>query len=165
MSPKSCHSTGGLAAMYTLGELAQIIDARLVGQPDAVVRRARPIDSADEGDVTFAIEERYRARIPESRATAIIIASPEEFPGRNLLISTKPKLAFARAIQALHARPYEARGASSDLIVGEGTRLGIDLSIHPRVTIGRESSIGDRVTLYPGVVIGDRCRIGDDATL
>lgn len=151
--------------MYTLGELARIINAQLVGEPEAVVRRARPIDSAEEGDVTFALEERYRARVPESRATAVIVAPPAEFPDRNLLISAKPKLAFARAIRALHARPYVPRGVSSDLILGEGARLGTDLSIYPRVTIGHESTIGDRVTLYPGVVIGDRCRIGDDTTV
>ncbi|MBL8188506.1 MAG: UDP-3-O-(3-hydroxymyristoyl)glucosamine N-acyltransferase, partial [Acidobacteria bacterium] len=43
--------------------------------------------------------------------------------------------------------------------------IGIDCSIHPRVTVGRNSTIGDRVTLHPGVVIGDNCRVGDDTVL
>jgi UDP-3-O-[3-hydroxymyristoyl] glucosamine N-acyltransferase len=154
-----------IKVMYTLGELAQMIRAELVGDPRQVVLRARPFELAGEGDITFAANQAYRARIDDSAATAIIIAPPAETSNRNLLIATNPKLAFARAIQALHSKPYRPTGISDDLIVGEGTVLGHDLSIHPRVTIGRNSIIGDRVTLHPGVVIGDRCRIGDDTII
>ncbi|HXG66088.1 MAG TPA: UDP-3-O-(3-hydroxymyristoyl)glucosamine N-acyltransferase [Blastocatellia bacterium] len=152
--------------MYTLKELAQAIKAELSGDPEAVVRRARPFDSAEEGDVTFALDAAYRSRLGESRAAAVIVAPPApEAPGCNLLIARNPKLAFARAVQALHAAAYTPTGVSADLIVGQGTSLGADLSIHPRVTIGRDCVIGNRVRLHPGVVIGDRCRVGDDAVI
>lgn len=152
--------------MYTLGELAALIKAEPVGDLRAVVRRARPFPFSEEGDVTLALDSSYRSRITESRATAVIVAPPVvEAAGHNLLITETPKLAFARAVQALHARPHAPKGMNSDLVVGAGTRLGADLSIHARVTIGSESVIGDRVTLHPGVVIGDRCRVGDDTVL
>jgi UDP-3-O-[3-hydroxymyristoyl] glucosamine N-acyltransferase len=151
--------------MYTLGELAQIIKAELIGDPKQVILRARPFELAQQGDVTFAADPAYRARINESAATAIIIAPPAQSSDRNLLVAQNPKLAFARAICALHSKPYQPTGISDDLIIGEGTVLGRDLSIYPRVTIGRNSIIGDRVTLHPGVVIGDRCHIGDDTII
>jgi UDP-3-O-[3-hydroxymyristoyl] glucosamine N-acyltransferase len=151
--------------MYTLGELSQIIKAKLVGDPNAVVRRAQSFELAAEGDVTFAADPAYLARVNESAATAIIVGTAITGSTRNLLIAASPKLAFARAVQALHGTSYRAVGVSQDLVVGQGTTLGTDLSIHPRVTIGRDSAIGDRVTLHPGVVIGDRCRIGDDTVL
>jgi UDP-3-O-[3-hydroxymyristoyl] glucosamine N-acyltransferase len=93
------------------------------------------------------------------------VSAPIENCSRNLLIAKNPKLAFARAIEALHAVRYEALGVSADLIVGPGTTLGSDLSIHSRVTIGREVVIDDRVTLHPGVVIGDRCSVGSDTVI
>jgi UDP-3-O-[3-hydroxymyristoyl] glucosamine N-acyltransferase len=151
--------------MHTLARLAEIINAELVGDPGAIVCRARPFESAGEGDITFAASAAYRAAVPRSRATAIIVSPPIESPGKNLLLATNPKLAFARAIQALHAPSYAPLGVSDDLMVGEGSALGENLSIHPRVTIGRDTVIGDRVTLHPGVVIGDRCRIGDDTII
>ncbi|HEX8183920.1 MAG TPA: UDP-3-O-(3-hydroxymyristoyl)glucosamine N-acyltransferase [Blastocatellia bacterium] len=151
--------------MYTLAELARIIKAELIGDPQAVVWRAQPFQSAQEGDITFASEARYRARINESSATAIIVPARIEEPARNLLVAASPKLAFARAIQALHARAYVPVGVSADLVTGEGTVLGEELSIHPRVTIGRNSKIGSRVTLHPGVVIGDDCDIGADTVI
>ena len=149
--------------MPKLAELARLIDAELIGDNDAVVIRARPFEFASEGDVTLALDSVYVSRVGESRATAVIVSGPISGSSRNLLVAHNPKLAFARAIEALHRVGYEAIGVSEDLIVGSGTKLGGDLSIHPRVTIGRDSSIGDRVTLHPGVVIGDRCSVGEDA--
>jgi UDP-3-O-[3-hydroxymyristoyl] glucosamine N-acyltransferase len=151
--------------MTTLAQLAEIIDAELIGDPQAVVCRAQSFEQAEAGDLTFAADRAYRAHINESRATAIIVASAVEGATVNLLIARNPKLAFARAIQALHAVAYEALGVSPDLIVGEGTALGAELTIHPRVTVGQRCRIGDRVTLHPGVVIGDDCRVGDDTVI
>lgn len=151
--------------MPKLSELAQLINADLVGEPDADVTRARPFEFASEGDVTLALDARYVARVNESHATAIIVSAPITTSSRNFLVAGNPKLAFARAIETLHKTGYQPVGVSGDLIAGEGTVLGADLSIHPRVTIGRDAVIGDRVTLYPGVVIGDRCRVGDDTVV
>ena len=151
--------------MAKLGELARLIKAELIGEADSDVTRARPFELALEGDVTLALDAAYVARLNESRATAVIVAAPIAGSSRNLLVARDAKLAFARAIEALHKADYEPIGVSADLIAGQGTVLGEGLSIHPRVTIGRDAVIGDRVTLHPGVVIGDRCTIGDDVVL
>ena len=151
--------------MPKLGELAELIKADLIGEPDVEVSRARPFEVASQGDVTLALNLRYVARIEASRATAIIVSRPISGSSHNLLVTRDAKLAFARAIEALHSVEYRPLGVSSELIAGAGTVLGKDLSIHPRVTIGRDSTVGDRVTLHPGVVIGDGCRIGDDAVI
>lgn len=151
--------------MQTLAQLAQIIKAELIGDPRAIVRRVQSFEQAEAGDLTFAADAARRARINESRATAIIVASAVGGANTNLLVARSPKLAFARAIQVLHGVAYQPHGVSADLVAGEGTAFGEDLSIHPRVTIGKNCSIGHRVTLYPGVVIGDECYIGDDTVI
>jgi len=153
------------AAMYRLGELSRLIKADLIGDAEAVITRARPFDSATEGDITFAGSRAYLDRIRESAATAVIVPSTIEAIDRNLLVAANPKLAFARAIGLLHSVTYKPLGISPDLIAGEGSQFGSELSIHPRVTLGRDVVVGDRVTLYPGVVIGDRCHIGDETVI
>src|SRR6266851_1656924 len=151
--------------MPKLAELAELIKADLIGDPEARINRARPFDLAGPGDVTLAASARYAALLNESHATAVIVSEPIPGSSRNLLIARNPKLAFARAIEALHKREYKSTGKSGDVSVGQGTVLGEELSIHPRVTIGEDSVIGDRVTLYSGVVIGDRCSIGADTVI
>ncbi len=151
--------------MPKLAELAETIGAELFGDPNADISRARSFETASEGDVTLAARSDLIGRIDESRASAIIVSAPTANCARNLLIATSPKLAFARAIEALHAIRYKPLGVAADLIAGPGTKFGSDLSIHSRVTIGRDVVIGDRVTLHPGVVIGDRCSVGSDAVV
>ena len=151
--------------MPRLSELAKLINAELIGDPDAQVIRVRPFDIAEAGDVTLAMDSRYLSRIDDSPATAFIVSAAIPGSSRNFIVAPSPKLAYARAIEALHNTEYKALGISGDLIKGEGAVLGNDLSIHPRVTIGRDARIGDRVTLHPGVVIGDGCTVGDDSVL
>jgi UDP-3-O-[3-hydroxymyristoyl] glucosamine N-acyltransferase len=151
--------------MPKLAELAGIIGADLIGDPDADVSRARPFETASEGDVTLATRAGFIERIGESRATAVVVSAPIANCSRNLLIAKNPKLTFARAVEALHGTQYKPIGVSGDLIVGNGTTLGKDLSIQSRVTIGQDVVIGDRVTLHPGVVIGDRCSVGSDTVI
>jgi UDP-3-O-[3-hydroxymyristoyl] glucosamine N-acyltransferase len=151
--------------MPKLAELSRLINAELIGDPRAQIIRARPFELAEAGDVTLAMDSAYLSRIDESLATAFIV--PAAIPGsaRNLLVAQNPKLAYARAIQILHKPEYKPLGVSGDLIKGEGTVLGKDLSIHPRVTIGQNVKVGDRVTLHTGVVVGDRSTVGDDSVL
>lgn len=149
-------------AMLTLRELAELTGSELIGDPELVVNRARPFDLAEEGDITFAGDPKFLDRVGNSSATAVIVGSRLD-ADKALLIHANPKLAFARAIAALHLRARVPAGVSAALAAGEGARLGKDLYIHPRVTLGRDVVLGDRVTLYPGVVIGDNCKVGNDS--
>jgi len=153
----------------TLAELAQSVKAELLGDGNTEITGINSLDAAQAGELTLVVDVPRLTEAQASPATAFIVppklSGQETLRGRNLLIATNAKLAFARAIQAFYATPYEARGVSQDLILGEDSRIGIDCSVHPRVTIGCRSIVGDRVTLHPGTVIGDDCRIGDDTVL
>src|SRR5438552_2382577 len=116
--------------MAKLVDLAEIIGAALTGDPNADIHRARPFETASEGDLTLATKAAFIERIEESQASAIVVSAPVANCSRNLLIAKNPKLAFARAIEALHAIHYEALGVCADLIAGERTTLGKDLSVH-----------------------------------
>ncbi|HMG32531.1 MAG TPA: UDP-3-O-(3-hydroxymyristoyl)glucosamine N-acyltransferase [Blastocatellia bacterium] len=151
--------------MHSLGKLAELIKADLRGDPAAIVRRARSFDLAEDGDITLASDQSYRDRVNDSNATALIVSSMMDGVSKNLLIAANPKLAFARAIQALHGAAYEPTVVSDDFAVGRNCVLGVDLSILPRVTVGDNVVIGDRVTLHPGAVIGNNCHIGDDTII
>jgi UDP-3-O-[3-hydroxymyristoyl] glucosamine N-acyltransferase len=151
--------------MYTLAELAQAIGAEVAGDHQAIVKRAQAFDHAGPGDITFAADPALLNRVAASGATAIIVSTAVGGAKCSLLLASNPKLAFARAVRLLHHPEYRSAGISADLLTGEGTALGNQLSIHPRVTIGKNCRIGDRVTLHPGVVVGDSCTIGEDSVI
>lgn len=152
-----------------LAELAAQLQVEWRGVADAEISGVAPLDNAVPGTVTFVAEAPRLAQAAQCAATALIVPKKlAEHPAlaqANLLITANAKLAFARAIQLFYGKPYVARGVSPDLVLGEGSTVGADCSIHPRVTIGRHSLIGDRVTLHPGVVIGDHCQVGSDTVI
>ena len=149
----------------TLAELAQLIGAELRGDVDLELAGIGSLDEVRAGEVSYLADAARLPKLGECPAAALIVPAKlgddVRLAVRSLLLAKDAKLAFARAIAAFHATPYESRGVSPDLSLGEGARLGADCSIHPRVVIGRGSTIGDRVTLHPGVAIGDGCRVVD----
>src|SRR5207302_350431 len=90
-------------------EIADHIQAKLIGTPDTIINRVQPFDTAGLGDVSLAADIGYLSRLNESGASAFIV--PERLPqgaeliqGLNYLVTSKPKLAFARAIALLHSK-------------------------------------------------------------
>jgi UDP-3-O-[3-hydroxymyristoyl] glucosamine N-acyltransferase len=154
----------------TLLELSKIIQAELRGDAILQITGVASLENARAGDLSYAADLGRLREATGCQASALIIstkvsADDPALSNYGLLIAKDAKLAFARAIHAFHETPYRGLGVSSDLSLGHDSRVGMDCSIYPRVTIGRNSSVGDRVTLHPGVVIGDDCRVGDDSTL
>jgi UDP-3-O-[3-hydroxymyristoyl] glucosamine N-acyltransferase len=153
----------------TLSELARQIKAESRGDGDVEITGVNSLGNANTGEVTYVADSARLNQARECKASGLIVpaklADDPRIAGRNLLIAGDPKLAFARAISIFYAKPYEARGISPDLVLGESSRIGDSCSILPRVTIGRNSTIGDRVTVYPGVFIGDEVKIGDDTVI
>ncbi|MCI0336685.1 MAG: UDP-3-O-(3-hydroxymyristoyl)glucosamine N-acyltransferase [Acidobacteria bacterium] len=152
-----------------LAELAQKIKALPRGDGEIEITGAASLDDAVGGDVTYVADSARLAQAKECKASVLIVppklADEALISDRNLLITDDAKLAFARIISLFYSKPYQARGVNSDLVLGEGSHIGKDCSIFPRVTIGCRSIIGDRVTLHPGVVIGDGVKIGDDTVI
>jgi UDP-3-O-[3-hydroxymyristoyl] glucosamine N-acyltransferase len=82
-----------------------------------------------------------------------------------LLRVKNPRLAFARAIELFHVKPYLASGISDKASIGRNVALGAEVSIHPCAVVDDDARIGDRVTLYPGVYVGKGTVIGDDSVI
>jgi UDP-3-O-[3-hydroxymyristoyl] glucosamine N-acyltransferase len=176
----------------TLQQVAQAIDARLLGDGDVEVAGVASLASATALDVVFVEEEKYLARALQSSAGAVIAG---EFAagraGKPLLICRHPKLGFARAARFLQGSKAEEERScihatavvhSSVRIspgvvleeyvvigeraeIGEDTRIDAGCTIGHSVKMGRECEIYPRVTIYPGTTLGDRVAVHAGAVL
>ena len=151
--------------MYTLARLAQLVDGELIGDPGLIIRRVRPFEEAAEGDITYAADGRYREQIAATQASAVIVRELIPAAGKSLLCVSNPKLAFARALQLLSSRPFQARGVSPRASIGEDCEIAEEVSIAEFASVGERVRIDDQVTIGAGCVIGDGCRIGSGTTL
>ncbi len=151
--------------LYRLRQLADHVGGEVAGDPDTLIERLRPFETAGPGDLTLAAETRYQERIRESGASAVIVSKAVRFRNRPLLRVDNPRLAFARLLQFIHKTPFVPTGVSAHATVGRGCSIPERVSIYPHVHVGDGVTLREEVTLHPGVHVGNGCRIGAGTVL
>jgi len=148
-----------------LKELAVILGAELTGAAEEDVSGAAGVREATAGQITFITGMNFRKDLEESGASAALV--PLDTPDMRLpLLRVKnPRFAFARTLQLLYGRPYQAAGISEKAAIGMNACIGADASIHAFVVVADDARVGDRVTLHPGVSIGRGSVVDDDSLI
>jgi UDP-3-O-[3-hydroxymyristoyl] glucosamine N-acyltransferase len=159
--------------LHPIAEIARQIEARLVGDGAIEVSGIASPNSATDRDLVFAEDAEILTAAIGSKAAAIITG---EFAQANksskpLLISTQPRIAFARAARIIMPPRRQAAGVHSTAIVHHSAKLGQHVSIGPNVVIGEDTVIGERTRIGPGscigseVVIGRECFISNNVSM
>lgn len=144
---------------FTLGELADRLGGAVVGDPSLMVSGVRPLAEAGPEHLSFYHNRRYLQAARESRAGALLVASPEGFLGRNLLVVKDPYAALAAVLGVFHPAARPAPGVHSTAVVAPSARVAASASIGPHAVVGERAAIGE------GATIGAGCFVGDDATV
>lgn len=151
--------------MYTLAELAEYTGGSISGDSGVQIRKVRPFENAESGDITLAVSTELISKLKDSRASAVIVPMDVGFEGKPLLHCMNPKLAFAQILSRFTVKPFQSSGISPNASIGENCRISSEVRISDFVSIGKDSQIGDRVTIESGSIVGENCRIGNDSTL
>jgi UDP-3-O-[3-hydroxymyristoyl] glucosamine N-acyltransferase len=149
----------------TIAELARRLGCRLEGDGAIEVTRVAGIDEAGPGDVTFLANPKYAAKLPGTRASAVIAADGVSKAPCAVLRTDHPYLAFAEAVAILTPPSRPAAGISPLAAIDPSAEIGQGVSIGPFAVIGRGARIGAGTAIYPHAVIGAGARIGVDGTI
>ena len=158
--------------MKTLKEIADFIQARVVGDDSVKIERLASIQSASPADLVFVGEEKHLDAALQSKAAAVIAG--DFAAGRStkpLLISKNPRLAFARAGRLLAPAQENEPGIHPAAVVHGSAKLGSGVSIEAHVVIkdnvviGARTHIGPGCCLQPGVVLGQDCRLVSNVSI
>lgn len=138
-----------------LKDIAELIGARYVGQPDFQVLGSNEIHRVVKGDIVFVNVEKYYDKALNSNASVILIDKEVACPeGKALLISDDPFRDFN--LINTHFVP-----TATFKETGKNLKIGKNTIIHPSVVLGNDVVIGDNCLIQPNVVIGDRTEIGN----
>jgi len=147
-----------------LRSLAEKLGCHLLGDPSVTVSRVSSLQSATPDGLVFVEDAQHLDAALESQAAALIVGdfAATNFSAatsKSLLISSHPRLTFARAAKLLRD-PEKARTIHPSAVVAESARIGHNVSIGPRAVIGENARIEDDTTIGPGAVIDDNVAIG-----
>lgn len=148
------------AKPLTAGEIAEILGARVVGEPGTSVTGLNEIHVVEEGDVTFTDHPKYYKKSLRSKASAVIINSvPEDTFGKTIIVSQHPFDDFNRLIHHQWKLPPVTSS------IPESARIGRNVHIGPNVYIGERTVIGDNCVIHPNVVIYGDVIIGNEVII
>lgn len=150
----------------TVGQLAEQIDAKLIGDGTAIVEAVGPIGLASQREVTFAGSEKFIKEISKSKAAAVIVAKEiESLDKPQLIVGNVDKALIATLkIFAPKLKPA-AEGIDPSAKVGANVTIGKGVSIGPNVLIDDCVKIGDNTIIASGCTIGENTALGSNCRL
>jgi UDP-3-O-[3-hydroxymyristoyl] glucosamine N-acyltransferase len=151
--------------MISLGKIAEWVAGELAGDPDCTITGAGPLDSAAEGQISFAEKGPGLKRIAATNAAAVIVPKGYTRPDMNLIQVENPRLAFATVLNRMYRQARPDAGIHPSAVIGKRCKIGTDAAIAAHVVLGDDVTVGDRAILDPNVVIGNQVIIGEDTRI
>ena len=146
-------------------DIADVIDAKIVGNADGIISGVSSLEDAGPTDITFAGDKKYLDKLSSVSAGAVIVPGDMEdeiFEGSPaaFLKVENPRLAFFRLVKQFHPPASVAPGIAPSAVLGKGCRLGENVCIEANVVIGNNVSIGDNTRIMANSYVGDDASIG-----
>lgn len=172
----------------TAAALAQLIDATVEGDSEAVITGPARIEEAGPGQITFLANPAYEQHLYASKATAVLVSQDFQprFPVAATLLrvdnvyetvssllkvyqedeaSKTPRQVSQHACVADTARLGERVRVGKFTVVGEGAQIGAGTVVLDQVFIGPNVRIGDNCLIHPGARILRDCVVGNNCIL
>lgn len=163
----------------TLDQLARQFGGDVVGNGSVQLSGINSLEHAQETEITFLTNSKYKKWLDSTQAGAIIV-SPADQTLTDLprLVNPNPYLLFAKVtayfhptikpLAGVHPSAVVEKGAKIALTasvgafayIGEGVNIGENCVIGHHASIEKDTVIGDETMLYPRVTIYHNCVIG-----
>lgn len=146
--------------VHTLKQIATIISAKYIGDPDFPVEGMNEIHVVTSGDIVFVDHPKYYDKALNSAATIILINKEVPCPaGKALLISEDPFTDFNKLTE--YFRPFQTVSGP----ISETSKIGKNTIVQPNVFIGNNVHIGDNCLIHSNVSIYDNAIIGNNVII
>jgi len=149
----------------TAKDLAKAIGAKLEGDGAAELVGVAAPERAGARDLIYVESAKHAQRAAASAAICVIAAEGIALAGKNVLWSTQPKVAFARAAELLLGRAPIASGIHPTAIVAPLARVAPGAGIGPYAVIGEDAHVGAGTQIGAHSVIGAGCWIGENCRI
>lgn len=143
-----------------LSDIAQRLGCELPEKGEIEIFGVKGIDEAGVGDLTFVANAKYLAKLPATKAAAVILspdAPPVTLPSLRV---ANPYLAFARALELFYPPHVLPEGVHPTAVISPTARIGSHAAIGPYVVISDDVIIGPYARLFAHVVIYPKVSIG-----
>ena len=145
----------------TLGQIAARLGGRVAGDPQTLIHQVASLERAGAGEIAFFNAPKYKSKLADTRAGAIILAPEnEELTKAPRIVCDAPYAYFAKVSQLFNPVVTQPPGVHASAVVAASATIGKGVSIGAGCVVGENVTIGDESCLYPRVVIYPGCKLG-----
>lgn len=160
----------------TVGEIAKLLGAELVGDAKTLITGVSGVDSALPGTIAFIEKESLLSTALDCSASAIIApvsladkmrdsAGASGAHRKPAVLTGNPRLAFAKVMEYLQPLDLPEAGIHPSAVIEADAYIGEGVSVGANCYIGHHAHIADGVVIHPHVVIGNGVQIGEASTI
>ncbi len=149
------------AKVHSLSDLANILDATLIGDGDREIHGLSDLRRAGPADISFLSSSKYADSLAKTRAAAVVLREGDarNYSGDKLVVDD-PYASYASLTAIFDVRQKRETGIHASAVVHPHAKLGDNVAIGPNCVISADVEIADGTELYPGVFVGENTRIG-----
>lgn len=149
----------------TVADIAAACGGTVIGNGSLEITGVAGLSEAGPQDLSFLANPRYEPQVLTTRAGAVLVG--KEYPIKCVQILVKaPDQALGALMMRFGRFPTPPRpGVHPTAIVGDGVKLGQNISIGPYAVLGAGVSIGDNTVIQAHVVIDEGAAIGSDCLI
>ncbi len=156
----------------TVNEIAEHIDAEVIGDGGISIHGIAKIEEAGAGQITFISNPKYLKYVEKTNASAIIISQSieETLPDlpKNVvrLKVADPYIAFLYVLRLFNP-PTDviSQGIHPTAVIPDSAQLSPGVRIGAHAVIGENCTIGSNTVIAHGTVLGDNVQLGRDSVL
>ena len=149
----------------TAKDVAERIGARVEGDGSLELTAVAAPERAGVKHLIYVEAAKHAERAVASAAACAVAGEGIALPGKTVLRSAQPKVAFAKAAGLLLECTPIASGVHPTAIVAPLARIGANVGIGPFAVIGEDTHIGDGTQIGAHSVIGAGCWIGENCRI
>jgi len=151
--------------LTSLGELAELVQGRVEGDPARVVRGVRSLDTAGPDDLSFLTAAKYREQARTSHAGALLVGKADPELPHDQLVCGDAGWALGEVLRHFHPAPPVTPGVHPTAVVAATAAVDPAASVGPQAVVGEGSRIEAGAVIHAGVVVGARCRVGPGSVI
>ncbi|MGI1678526.1 MAG: UDP-3-O-(3-hydroxymyristoyl)glucosamine N-acyltransferase [Cellvibrionaceae bacterium] len=155
-----------LKSSFSLSEIAQHLNAELVGDGSLVISSIATLSKAKKNQISFLASPSYRNFLPETKASAVILKSEfsTEFSGNKLIVED-PYLSYAKLTQLFAPNYFESPSIHQRAAIADDVAIGSNVSIGANAVVESGVVLADNVVINSGAVVGKNSAIGQGSII
>lgn len=150
----------------SLGQIVESLGGRLVGDPQHLIQKLAPLDTAQGDGLSFLSNPKYQSQLVTTQAGCVIVSPAVAETAKvssALIVADNPYHYFARLTQLWrqHTRVSDEPLVHPSAVIHPQAHIDVTARIGPLCVVERGAHIGANTWLKSGITVGEDCRIGE----